>query len=1847
MKNEDWALLDEKALGVIRLTLSRNVAFNIAKEKTTADLMAALSSMYEKPSASNKIHLMRRLFNLRIAEGVSVAQHLNELNTITTQLSSVEIEFDDEVRALILLSSLPDSWNTTVIAISSSLGNIKLKFDDVQDLKSHFKRDCRALKKDTGAQGSANMTEETCDAMILSVNSLIESLILDLGASFHFTLCREIMENYISGCEWKITKGALVIARGKKTGTLYKGMKTLLSKGKLPNLKSVDVRLCEDYIFGKQKKASFAKIGSLYYVTFIDDSTRKVWVYFMKKKSEVFDTFRKWKAMVENETGMKVKRLRSDNGGEYRNRRFRDFYANNGIKMETIVPMTPQQNGVAERMNRNLNECARSMRIHVGLPKFLWAEAINTAAYLINRGPSVPLDGRIPEEVWSKKEINLSHLRVFGCISYVHIDSTERSKLDVKSNKCTFVGYGGDEFGCRFWDSENRKIIRSRDVIFNENVMYKERSTVEPRSSNTKAKTKEFAEFEEISKNDVQINYEAVQEEPGTPKLRRSSRILKPTQRYSPSLHYLLLTENGEPEYYDEAKQVEDSVKWESFMKDEMDSLMSNQTWELAELPSGKKALHNKWIYKIKEEHDESKHYKVRLVVKGFQQKEDVKTAFLHGDLEEEIYMRQPEGFIEAGKKNQVCRLKKSLYGLKQAPRQWLRHARDFTLEARIVEAICYEGSGRCKADSWMRIKRDTKSGALMLSQAEYINKVLSRFNMQDAKPVSTPLSVHFRLSKEQSPKTEEERARMVNVLYASAIGSLMYVMVYTRPYIAHAVGAVSRKSTTGYVYTLGGTAVSWVSQLQKIVALSTTEAEYVAVTEANKEMVWLQSFLEELGKKQENNVLYCDRQQGDTMHIQLRYHFIRSLLEDDILKLENISGAQNPADMLTKMTAKGWILNLSDTEEFLEMASAAKVVDPAFQGVGQKPLLDLTSCSGIEIWRIENFQPVPLPKSDYGKFYMGDSYIVLHTAQGKFGSYMYDIHFWIGKDTTQDESGTAAIKTVELDAALGGRAVQHRELQGHESDKFLSYFKPCIVPLEGGIASGFKKPEEEVFETRLYVCRGKRVVKLKQVPFARSSLNHDDVFILDSEKKIYQFNGANSNIQERAKALEVIQFLKEKYHDGVCGVAIVDDGKLDTESDSGEFWVLFGGFAPIGKKVSHEDDVIPESTPAKLYSITDGKVTPIEGKLLKSLLENNKCYLLDCGFEVFVWVGKVTQLEERKAANQATEFIQVPLRLLAAQSTATGGDDGKGKVAALLKQQKVAVKGVTKPAPAAVQEVALLEGGGKLEVWCINEGAKTPLEKEDIGKFYSGDCYIVLYTYHSGERKEDFLLCWWIGKDSVEEDQKTAVKLANSTFNSLKGRPVQGRIFEGKEPPQFIALFQPMVLLMGGLSAGYKKSIQDKGLTDGTYTADSVALFQIAGTSPLDSKVLQVAAVAKSLNSTECFVLQTGPSTSFTWFGNQSSKEQQDLATKVVEFFKPGVTRKHCKEGAEVSAFWSPLGGKDSYSYTKKEPDETVRDPHLFSISLNKGKFEVEEVYNFSQDDLLTEDILVLDTHAEVFVWVGQCVDTKEKQSAFEIGQKFIDRAVYLEGLSPKVALFKVIEGNEPCFFTAFFSWDSHRAIVLGNSFQKKVALLFGVTHAELDCLLQQQDKSDGGQGPRQRAEALAALTSAFNPSSDTKTSAPKPSAAGQGSQRKAAVAALSGVLTAEKKKSPDGSPRKSTSSPPCRYPRTLCIRPIPDAKGELDPSEAHDSQETAEAETGENNQETGDAGDGGEKRTYSYDQLKSKSENPAPGIDLKRREIYLADEEFETIFGMTREAFYKLPKWKQDSKKKEVDLF
>lgn len=178
--------------------------------------------------------------------------------------------------------------------------------------------------------------------------------------------------------------------------------------------------------------------------------------------------------MVENEIGKRLKCLKSDNEGEYCSKEFENYYSYNGIRRWKIVLGTPQENGVSKRMNRTIMEHARSMRLHARLSLHFWVDVVHIYVYLINRGTSNPLGGGIPEEAWMGKRVNYSFMKTFGCEAFVHIDIENITKLEAKSKKCTFIGYGINEFGYWLWDYENQKTIRSRDVIFNEKVMYKD-----------------------------------------------------------------------------------------------------------------------------------------------------------------------------------------------------------------------------------------------------------------------------------------------------------------------------------------------------------------------------------------------------------------------------------------------------------------------------------------------------------------------------------------------------------------------------------------------------------------------------------------------------------------------------------------------------------------------------------------------------------------------------------------------------------------------------------------------------------------------------------------------------------------------------------------------------------------------------------------------------------------------------------------------------------------------------------------------------------------------------------------------------------------------------------------------------------------------------------------------------------------------------------------------------------------------------------------------------------------------------------------------------------------------------
>jgi hypothetical protein len=208
--------------------------------------------------------------------------------------------------------------------------------------------------------------------------------------------------------------------------------------------------------------------GAFYFLLFIDDCTRYTWVYFLRRKSDVFEYFKEFRTMVEKKTGKSIKILRSDQGGEYKSGDFIKYCKDHGIVQQFTVPHTPQQNGVVERKNRTLVECARNMMKGKNLSNTFWAEAINTAVYLKNRSPTRCLDNVTPFEALYGSKPVVHNLKVFGCKAFAHIPKENRKKLDAKAIKCIFIGYCSEFKAYKLFDPSTHKVFASRDVLFHE-----------------------------------------------------------------------------------------------------------------------------------------------------------------------------------------------------------------------------------------------------------------------------------------------------------------------------------------------------------------------------------------------------------------------------------------------------------------------------------------------------------------------------------------------------------------------------------------------------------------------------------------------------------------------------------------------------------------------------------------------------------------------------------------------------------------------------------------------------------------------------------------------------------------------------------------------------------------------------------------------------------------------------------------------------------------------------------------------------------------------------------------------------------------------------------------------------------------------------------------------------------------------------------------------------------------------------------------------------------------------------------------------------------------------------------
>ncbi|KAL0409127.1 UNVERIFIED_CONTAM: Retrovirus-related Pol polyprotein from transposon TNT 1-94 [Sesamum radiatum] len=500
----------------------------------------------------------------------------------------------------------------------------------------------------------------------------------------------------------------------------FEGLKMLGEKNMVRGVPKINHpnQLCEACLLGKHARKSFPKESlsratkplqlvhadvcgpfnpqsfgkSSYFILFIDDFTRKTWVYFLKHKSEAFEIFKRFKTRVEKESGFEIKALRTDRGGEFTSNEFKAFCELHGIRRPMTVPRTPQQNGVAERKNRTVLNMARTMLKSKEMPKEFWAEAVACAVYLLNRSPTRSLEKITPQEAWSGWKPSVKHLRVFGSICYVHVPEQQRTKLDDRSKKMVFLGYDESSKGYKCFDPIANKVVISRDVEFEEDASW---------NWNTqKGEMYHFLPHQEEKEDDEEQEIEGNNSTPSTPsssdqspRYRSINDIYNATERMNGDNLFCLFM-NDEPLSFEEAIKEK---KWIQAMEEEIHSIEKNDTWELATLPSGHEAIGVKWVYKIKRNaKGEVERYKARLVAKGYKQKHgvdyeevfapvarletirllialaaqnrwpihqmDVKSAFLNGTLEEEVYVKQPEGFSVIGHENKVLKLKKALW---------------------------------------------------------------------------------------------------------------------------------------------------------------------------------------------------------------------------------------------------------------------------------------------------------------------------------------------------------------------------------------------------------------------------------------------------------------------------------------------------------------------------------------------------------------------------------------------------------------------------------------------------------------------------------------------------------------------------------------------------------------------------------------------------------------------------------------------------------------------------------------------------------------------------------------------------------------------------------------------------------------------------------------------------------------------------------------------------------------------------------------------------------------------------------------------------------------------------------
>uniref|UniRef100_A0AAX7V8Z9 HP domain-containing protein n=1 Tax=Astatotilapia calliptera TaxID=8154 RepID=A0AAX7V8Z9_ASTCA len=684
-----------------------------------------------------------------------------------------------------------------------------------------------------------------------------------------------------------------------------------------------------------------------------------------------------------------------------------------------------------------------------------------------------------------------------------------------------------------------------------------------------------------------------------------------------------------------------------------------------------------------------------------------------------------------------------------------------------------------------------------------------------------------------------------------------------------------------------------------------------------------------------------------------------------------------------------------------------------------------------------------PVPPQAFGNFFEGDCYIVLYNKGSRQSA---DIHYWVGRTSSQDEQGAAAIYVTQLDEYLGGSPVQYREVQGYESPRFRSYFKNGLIYKKGGVASGFNHVETNAYNVlRLLHVKGRKDVTATEVEVSWSSFNKGDIFLLDIGKAIVQWNGPQSNRREKLKAVLLAQDIRDRERGGRAQIGVVEGGDERSSPELMKFLTTVLGPKPAQLKEATSDDV-PDSAQknsVRLYHVYDNSGNLViqevaKQPLTQDLLKSSDCFILDNkGSSVMVWKGKKASKEERQGAmNRALSYIKAKkypasttVEVMAEgaesaifkhlfkswtdrdQTQGLGTTHNVGKIAKV-DDGKFDVMELHARPELAAQYRMVDDASGDVKVWCIENLELAEIDPKTYGQFYGGDCYLVLYSYKRAGQQQ-YILYMWQGRHATSDEIAASAFQAVNIDNKYNGAPVQVRVVMGKEPRHFLAIFKGKLIIFEG----------GTGRPGVVNPAKDARLFQVRGTNELNTKATEVVARAASLSSNDVFLLKTD-NISYLWYGKGCNGDEREMGKAMSD-----VLSRHEKrvvmEGQEPAEFWIALGGKGSYASDRRE--EPLHSPRLFECSNQTGRFKITEVDDFAQCDLDEDDVMLLDTWEELFLWIGNSSYEYETKEALNSARDYL--RTHPAGRDPDTPIIFVKQGYEPPTFTGWFNaWDPHK---------------------------------------------------------------------------------------------------------------------------------------------------------------------------------------------------------------------------